>query len=304
MKHVHTSSFILALLLSFSLCACGSAHPAEEKKQIDHEAADTTEVQSHDDAAFTADEKKPIEETEELQSGSSFSDAALKMMNSINEETAERMGVCGPDSTWYYKNNVLVVKGTGPMTDNHIPDGALGFDEVERPYQEIIDKVHWVIIENGITHISNLAFGSMHMLSKVFLPESVGDIGMYAFAECNNLQNVDLPESIKSIGLGAFAYCQLNNVALPEGLQVINAYAFYETPLSEITIPSSVLMLGTMGLDNNTTVTFLGDAPHIIGDEMLTADDLFEVGGGTVIYYGDGFEWSVEHCPEINWIKK
>ncbi len=128
-------------------------------------------------------------------SGNSVTDDFLK---TITAETAEAKGVCGADLTWYYQDGVLVIKGTGEMTDYTSYNKS--------PWCEL--EIGWVIIQEGVTSIGNSAFSGCYILSKVELPETLKEIGESAFWKCYELSNITIPASVSYIGGGAFIYCK------------------------------------------------------------------------------------------------
>jgi len=246
----------------------------------------------------------------------------------ITAETAEAKGVCGADLTWYYQDNVLVIKGTGEMIDHSSANS-------DRPsWAEYADRISWVIIENGVTSIGGYSFDGFSMLTKVEMPNSIVNIGNRAFGECYRLANIPLSSSLETIGKEAFWHCEtLESVTLPEGLRVVNESAFrncyalrdvllpssleeigsygfaYCTSLESITIPSSVKIMGNYVFiqtdeDPIKQITFEGNTPEL---QKSNYDWHIFTGlndGSTIIYSGNGFEEHIEQCPQYNWVKK
>ena len=57
---------------------------------------------------------------------------------------------------------------------------------------------------------------------KIFLPDSVEEIGPYAFWHCHGTEEIRIPEGIKTIGPGTFGECaDLKQVSLPESLEIL-----------------------------------------------------------------------------------
>jgi len=126
-------------------------------------------------------------------SGDHVTDDFLK---TITVETAEAKGVCGPDVTWYYQDNVLVIKGTGEMSD------YMEFT-VSSPWKEdsetgLYKQIHWVIIQEGVTSIGNYAFQNCNVLSKIELPNTIEKIGQGAFIDCP-FEKITIPASVTYI---------------------------------------------------------------------------------------------------------
>lgn len=103
-----------------------------------------------------------------------------------------------------------------------------------------------LVIPDGITYISAVAFWGCTGLTSVTIPNSVKSIGAGAFYCCENLNTVNLPESLEEIGVRTFGYCEnLTTINLPENLKEIGNSAFYRcSALTSITIPYSVELIG------------------------------------------------------------
>ena len=64
-----------------------------------------------------------------------------------------------------------------------------------------------IVIPEGITGISDNAFGEHEGLRSIVIPEGVIRIGNSAFRECDGLTQIVIPASVLSIGDGAFYRC-------------------------------------------------------------------------------------------------
>ena len=179
---------MLAVMMLFSLVACrGSLTVAEDNKtKVDDIARVDTSGDISDNT--TSDNSRTTE----------MSDATRELLDSINVDNAEAMGFCGADITWYYMNNVLVLKGTGRMTD---------FSSDGRPYENVLPSVNRVIIEDGITYVSASAFCEEDGIAAVYLSNTLEEIGKYAFFSCNGLTSINIPDSVTYIDDMAFDGC-------------------------------------------------------------------------------------------------
>lgn len=266
----------LALSLVMILSACGnSSGSTSDNKDTNNPSTPTADSNS---------EQKP----DSKDSENSVTDDFLK---TITAETAEFKGACGADLTWYYQDNVLVIKGTGEMTDYakggyEITDAPWGYDRDGKIYQQI----NWVIIDEGVTSIGDHAFRGCNRISKVELPSTLEEMGEYAFCGCKSLKNITFPDSLESIG----------------------HMVFDGTEIRDLVIPSSVKSMGSQFngyyLDS---ITFLGDYPE--GKVWM---DVAE--NGTIYYSGSGFEEAIADYEEyresitsqgykprtINWVKQ
>ncbi len=104
MKKKMILTILTGILATGILSACGN--PGRENIEMPESAAETDILKE----TATGDAI-----TQENTSAND--DLIQSYLNSITLETAEQKGVCGNDLIWFYKDNVLVIQGTGPMTD-------------------------------------------------------------------------------------------------------------------------------------------------------------------------------------------
>ncbi len=133
-------------------------------------------------------------------------------------------GSCGDGLTWILSDGVLTISGTGAM-GTPSPSWGSSFTSV--------------VINEGVTSISNNAFYNCTSLGSVSIPASVQTIGAYAFQLCSSLATIDLGS-----------------------VQTIGAYAFQGTALTSVTIPASVTSIGEgvfASCSSLTTITVDGE---------------------------------------------
>ena len=135
-------------------------------------------------------------------------------------------------------DGTLTISGTGAMADYGWP--------LNPPWNNVLDQIKEVVIQNNVTSIGGWAFDNCSNLNSVTISSTVKSIGSLAFANCSNLISIDIPNSITSIGLGAFEFCtNLASVTLGSGLTDIGDNAFMDCfGLISITIPNSVTNIG------------------------------------------------------------
>jgi len=75
--------------------------------------------------------------------------------------------------SWSVENGILTVKGTGAMDDYK--------NETEAPWYDHRSEIKEIIVEDGITHIGNMAFYGLKNVSEVKIAKSVESVGIYAF---------------------------------------------------------------------------------------------------------------------------
>ena len=84
-----------------------------------------------------------------------------------------------------------------------------------------------LVIPDGITSISGLAFYNCAYIKSVFIPSSVTTIGTWAFHGCSSLSSVTISEGVTSISDLAFNECSsLASIILPSSLKTMKADAF------------------------------------------------------------------------------
>ena len=111
---------------------------------------------------------------------------------SLDASTAEKWGSCGANLTWYYGNNMLVIRGVGDM-DNF----SLDFEDL--PWVDLQERIQRIYIEDGVMSIGKQAFTYCSNLISVNIPDSVTYIGTRAFWGCSSLTSIDIPDSVNDI---------------------------------------------------------------------------------------------------------
>ena len=78
------------------------------------------------------------------------------------------------DIGWNIENGILTVNGNGAMPDYANPE--------DTPWFAQRNEINKIIINDGITHIGNLAFYGLTNATEAIVPESVESIGLCAFS--------------------------------------------------------------------------------------------------------------------------
>ena len=225
------SSLIMITALAVGLTACGSSTESSDSKRVAELEAQVEELQQQ---LEEAKQGQPASST----STSNFDSETQSLIDSINADTAEYQGVCGADAKWYYKDNVLVIRGTGEITNNT-------WDSED--YKNKM-RATWLIIDEGITSIScDGAFNAVTCeLAKVVLPSTLKEIGIDAFYGSPDLTSINIPDGVTEIGDSAFWSCDsLTSITIPDSVTCIGKDAFcYCRQLTSINIPDSVTEIG------------------------------------------------------------
>ncbi len=225
---------------------------------------------------------------EKLQSAIIHYSSNDENVGDIDEFVAS--GNCGENLTWTLDDEgTLTISGKGEMGD------SLNFD---RPWRDYSNAIYSVIIEKGVTSISDAAFSGCSNLTSVTIGESVTLIGDNAFNSCRNLKNVTIPDSVKSIGDSAFYYCyyltsvtignsvetigndafsgcnNITRIKMGDGIKVIGDGAFFGCgKIGNVTIPNNVISIGNYAFCSwiNLTNITIPDSVTTIGDYAFSS---------------------------------
>ena len=135
------------------------------------------------------------------------------------------------------------------------PDGVIYINNVLYCYKGTMPANTSIIINNGVTSISNGAFQGYPLIS-ITIPNSLKSIGMTAFAGCTRLTSITIPNSVTTIESSAFADCTgLTSITIPDSVTIINHDVFSGcTGLTSVTIPNSVTTIGAYAFHNCTNL--------------------------------------------------
>ena len=205
---------------------------------------------------------------------------------------AASSGECG-DLTWTLNSSgVLTISGSGEMEEIYDED-----EDYWRPNKASIKKL---VINSGVTSISDWAFADCSNLTTITLPSTLEQIGDGAFENCTGITSITLPDSVTAIGEYAFkgtsitsittpvnwteipygvvspfaGSTKLKTVVIPEGATVVPGYAFCgnsdapTTSITSITLPSTLEQIGDGAFENCTGITSitLPDSVTAIGE--------------------------------------
>lgn len=141
-------------------------------------------------------------------------------------------GLCGIEGdqmvSWELNLDLglLTISGEGAMADYEDPS--------EAPWYSYSKSIVHLIVEDGITHISQAGFQCMPYLESAEIAETVTSIGDNAF------QGTALNKIVPKDWVG-----DIDTNLLPDGLKRIGFYAFAETQLENITLPTSLSPLAS-----------------------------------------------------------
>ncbi len=125
--------------------------------------------------------------------------ASLLPMSAIADTTAG--GTCGYNLTWTLDGDgTLTISGTGEMCNYDLISDN-GNTKTSAPWGKYYRSITSVVINDGVTSISNYAFYNCSSLTSVTIPDSVTSIGDYAFRWCSSLTSVTIGNSVTSMYL-------------------------------------------------------------------------------------------------------
>ena len=161
---------------------------------------------------------------------------------------------------WTLVDGVLTVNNDKAMRNSTWRDDV--------PWKSRKDEIQKVVIKQGVTKITRMAFSGCVNLTIVEIPDSVTSIYEYAFYGCTNLQELTLPESITRIDRAAFENCtSLRKITIPKNAKNLGIYLFAGcTGLVSAEIMDGVPAIGDQmfkGCTNLRSVTIPESVVHI-----------------------------------------
>lgn len=192
---------------------------------------------------------------------SDIGQAVTAAVQGIEEENSEIVA-SGEDLnvTWSLDSDgLLIISGSGPMGEMYAqwpPNLAW------RKYNQQIKKV---IINSGVTSISEAAFDACFNLTEVELCDTITSIEKNAFFVCEDLKKITLPKQLTEISQTAFQGCKsLTSVVIPPNVTKIDDSAFaYCKNMESVSIPAGVNTIGEWAFRNCSAlkeVYYGGDA--------------------------------------------
>jgi len=203
---------------------------------------------------------------------------------------------------WEYNSTTktLTFSGTGLIPSYYDPSA--------RPWNDYVEEVENIVIEEGVKGIGSSAFKGCENLTTVTIPASVMNIGKGAFDNCSGLTTITFPASMRTIGNYAFRSCTgLTSVTFPSSVESIDDQAFYGcTGLTTVTIGSGVTYIGFDAFYQCTAVTDVycyADPTKLTWDEGECDDFMYDGSTKTKCHVTDATKfkekWSTGD-PEVD----
>ena len=200
--------------------------------------------------------------------------------------------IAGPNAAWSLDGSVLTIKGSGPVT---IPSQSVhrfslssiggSVYYVVGPWNGLSEKITKIVVENGITSISERAFTGISALYEVVLGNDVESIGNEAFYGNLALRKVTVPYTASDIGkdivwtgyywVSDYSHVNYATIYSPKGSPAItyakNNYIYYVELALGIDIKSAELPI-------NDTITLT------LSNALFRASDItWKTGNGTIV---------------------
>ena len=178
------------------------------------------------------------------------------------ETTTVASGACGDNLTWELtEDGTLTISGEGEMS------AYWSYDDI--PWYDYNEDILKVVIENGVTSISDYAFWGYTNLQSAVIGDNVATIGYSAFIDCTSLADLAIGKGVTEIGAYAFAGCEsLTELTIPDTITGIKSGTFQKcTSLEYLSIPDSVRSIGSLSFYGCTGLKSLN-----IGDGVTYID--------------------------------
>ena len=208
-----------------------------------------------------------------------------------------------PNSVIYVGSNAFTET---PWLKNQ-PDGLIYVGKAAYRYKGSSDNKS-VVIKDGTTCISGLAFEDCSGLKSIIIPNSVTSIGIHAFSGCSSLTSLIIPAGVTSLGSSDIGGCiNLTSLALLADSNVdylINFLSFIdENILSNLTVyvPASTLSKYDSGsYCQKPHFSALGAFNGYCGENVKYSFDTYT---GVLKISGVGEMWSLPCDSYKSWIK-
>ena len=149
---------------------------------------------------------------------------------------------------------------------------------------------------NPLFYAHKLYLNDEEITGELVIPDGITSVSDVAFEACTGITSLVIPEGVTSIGQAAFKSTNITSVSLPESLTSIGNGAFQDCPsLTSVTIPSNVTSIGADSFSGSglTSVNNLSETPQNIGSETFTnrANATLYVPSGTKSAYEAADYW-------------
>ena len=176
------------------------------------------------------------------------------------EGAPDESGIWGDNLTWELYGTTLFISGEGDMAAERY---AYYF-----PWEHLSSTLTHLVIEEGVTSVSNEAFMWFRSIEHISFPETMTSLGYRSFDLCESLTEVYLPDSITEMSDGVFEYCySLSKINIPKNITSIPDRFVQGSAITEIEIPDTVTIIGSDAFRGCTSLTQvdLPDGLEVLG---------------------------------------
>ncbi len=182
-------------------------------------------------------------------------------------------GLNGSEVTWAVTKStgssdydVLTISGSGEMMD---------YKKDNHPWNDICNVIKTIVIEEGVTHISEYAFQNfVNVSSDITIPASVTTIGDFAFQQVsrNTAAGIHISASegsaLTSIGKYIFFLANASIDLSPcTSLTAFNEIYVFLGVTHDVTLPSSITSICEWAFNRFEADAFLGDHAYVVVPE-------------------------------------
>jgi len=283
---VSASDYITADQWSEDVEGISESSEGTENEALEDISEPAEEIGSEDLEEFSAPPEEfsaPVEEDESLE------------VASAQSEAIRVSGKCGDNITFQLTTaGVLTLSGSGAM-----PTITYDWKEYEPNcgWGGYISSIKKIVIEDGITSISQYSFYDCENLTEVSIPSSVKVIGYDAFHWCHNVNKVMIDgldswcdidfenENSNPLQFGADLYIngeKETQIKIPEGITAIKPYVFgrswtndeTKTAITSIQLPDTVTSIGKSAFSYNYLQSInIPNSVITIGEEAFAGNN-------------------------------
>lgn len=279
---------VIAIGLSLGLILNSLSVSAAEYITVDQQKENQEEVSSQPEEVVN-EKSKGVVTTSEKTASEDVMEVSTQL------EAVRVSGTCGENITFKLtQDGVLTLSGSGPMP-------TIEYDwkyyEPICGWGQYISSIKKIVIEEGITSISQYSFYDCENLTEVSIPSSIKAIGWEAFHWCHNVNKVMI-EGLESwcdinfdernanpLQFGADLYVdgeKKTQITIPDGITEIKPYTFArawtndesKVAITSIHLPDTVTSIGTEAFEYNHLQSInIPDAVMMIGKEAFAGND-------------------------------
>ena len=207
-------------------------------------------------------------------------------------------GTCGDDARWSYSvpTKTITISGTGSI--DKFKSESVFDTKINRPWDDLSDKIEKVVVEEGITNLGSRAFCYCDSLKEVILSSTCDSYGSMSFAYCPNLQKVVvMANSCWQANEYSFSNYENCTLYVPNGR--VNYYKddiifgmFSKIVGTYMVIVDTSMANGTVAIDNyaiaeggSFTITPKPNEGYEAGAVYANGEEIEKWGGAYKVYY-------------------